>query len=364
MEIAIGLEDVGASLDINSGVDNVTIDAGCLSKDFNTVISTLADEVRRPDFPADQLERLRSQILSGLESDKQDSGGTGGPGALATIALAQALYPAHHPYWSPSIDDQTAAVKSITQDDISGFYHKYYRPDTLTIVVVGDISVRDAIKVVSADFGDWAKPAAPKPVVNIPVVALPAKSPKPQIIAIPGAMQSSILVGHVGVIKRSDPDFYPAAVMNYILGGSTFGSRLGDEIRDRRGLAYSVESDFDAGYGAGPVTVFFGANPGNVNVALATMRQVEDKFIKDGVTAREVKEAVDYLNGAYPLRLETNAGLARVILAEENYGLGLDYVNKRAQLYKNVTVAQVNALARRTLHPDKAALVISGAAPK
>lgn len=364
LEIARSLEGVGASIDIGANVDDVQFGGKSLTKDFDLMVSTLSDELRRPDFPSDQLEKLRGQMLGGIDQERQDAGGTGGPGAVGAIAFAQALYPPHHPYWQPTLDAQQASIKSMTRDDLVGFYGKYYRPDTMALVIVGDVTRDEAVREVQKCFGDWARPAAaPRPLV-IPDTPLPPAGTKPIYATMPDVSQTSILFGSVGQLKRSDPDFYAATVMNYILGGSVFGSRLGDLIRDQNGLAYTVYSGFDAGHGEGPFQIFIGTNPENAAKALYLMHQALDRFIQGGATQTEVDNAVAYLTGSFPLTLETNSGLASVILAEQDYGLGLDYVNRRASLYRSVTVAQVDALAKRLLHPNRSVLVFSGAPPR
>ena len=320
-------------------------------------------ELRHPSFPADQFTKLQGETLSALEQARQDTGGTGGAGTQANIAFADALYPKGHPFWSPTLDQSEAAVKSITVDDLKAFYGTYYRPDTSILVVVGDVKTQDALNAIKAAFGDWRKPAAPAPAFSIPDVPLPAQAPPAQVIALPGTSQTSILWGYPGQLKRSDKDFYAATIMNYILGGDTFGSRLGKNIRDRSGLAYSVYSFFDSTHGAGPFQVFLGTNPNNAQRALYELKQISNQMVQSGVTPDEVQQAKSFLTGSYPLRLETNAGVAGQLLVAEDYGLGLDYIQKRADLYNSVTVAQVNAAVKKYLHPDKAVLIIAGAAP-
>jgi zinc protease len=363
LDIARQLESAGASVSVGANTEDCRFGGQSLTKDFGLIVSTLSDELRRPDFPVDQLERLRGQTLSGLEEMKQDSGGTGGAGALADIAFTQAIFPKGHPFWSPSLDEQAASVKAISRDDLAAFHKEYYRPDTMTIVVVGDVTIADAVAAVTKSFGDWQKPTTPTPKATIPDVPLPATKQEPKIVTLPDTSQTSILFGHIGELKRTDPDYYAATVMNYILGGSVFGSRLGNVIRDQQGLAYSVYSSFDASHGEGPFQIFIGTNPANAYRAVGLAKQAIATFQAKGATPLEVKEAVDYLTGSFALTLETNGGVAGVILAEEDYNLGLDYVNRRTALYRKVTVAQVNALAKKLLHPDKATLVIAGAAP-
>ena len=363
LDLALALESVGAHTSFSGGTEEAGFGAGCLAKDFGLTLATLADEMRNPAFPASELERLRAQSLSGLERERQDTGGTGGAGAIASIAFTDAIYPKGHPYWSPTIDDQETALKALTRSDVAAFHSAYYRPDTAILVIVGDVKAADAIAAVNAAFGDWAKPAAAAPSLTIPDVLDPVASGKAQILVTPGAPQTSVLWGFPSGLKRTDPDFYAATIMNYILGGDPFGSRMGRTIRDQNGLAYTVYSGFQAQHGAGPFSAFLGANPNNANKALAFLRSITSDMQKNGVTADEVEQAKKYLTGSYPLRLETNSGVAGQLLVSEDYGLGLDYIQKRAALINAVTPAQVTAAAKKYLRPEKEVLVISGAAP-
>ena len=364
LQLALALESVGAGVGISAGTEEASISGTSLSQDFPLMLTTLADELRRPSFPADQLERLRAQTLSGIEEARQDTGGTGGAGSQAAIAFAQAIYPKGHPYWQPSLDQSAAAAKSITRADLETFYQTYYRPDTTVLVVVGDVNTQDVVRQMQAAFGDWAKPASPAPTLDIPDVLPPAVAPKPQIIVLPDAPQTSLLFGYNGGLKRDSPDFYAAQIMDYVVGGDTFGSRLGKIIRDQNGLAYSVYSSIDAQHGSGPFQVFVGANPKNATRALSLLRQTLSQVRQYGITPDEVRQAKLYLTGEYPLRLETNAGVAGQLAAAEDYNLGLDYIQKRADYYNAVTPAQVNAATQKYLRPDEGVLIIAGAAPQ
>ncbi len=363
LQLALTLEAVGAGVGIAANDESADFNGQCLTKDFGLTLATLADELQRPAFPADQLERLRGETLSGLEQARQDTGGTGGAGTQASIAFADALYPKGHPFWSPTIDQSEAAIKTLSVADLKGFYGTYYRPDTTTLVVVGDVNTQDALAAIKTAFGGWPKPATPAPAFQIADVPLPATAPPTQVIALPGTSQTSILWGYPGQLKRDAPDFYPAYLMNYILGGDTFGSRLGKTIRDQSGLAYTVYSFDDATHGAGPFEVFLGTNPNNAQRALYELKQITAQMRKTGVTPDEVRQAKAYLTGSYPLRLETNAGVAGQLLVAEDYGLGLDYIQKRAAIINAVSVDQVNAAVQKYLQPDKAVLVIAGAVP-
>ncbi len=364
LQLALTLESVGASAGIGAGDESASIGGASLSQDFGLTLNTLADELQRPSFPPDQLARLRAQLLSGIEDARQDTGGTGGAGTQAEIAFAQAIYPKGHPYWQPTLDQSAAAIKALTRDDLLKFYSTYYRPDATALVVVGDVNTPDVVQEVTAAFGGWNKPGTPAPALVIPAVSVPSKAPTPIVIPLADAPQTSILFGYSGGLTQTSPDYYAAQILNYTLGGDTFGSRLGKTIRDENGLAYSVSSGFEAQHGAGPFQVFVGANPKNATRAITLMRQILTQEEQYGVTPDEVSQAKLYITGSYPLRLETNAGVAGVLKLAEDYGLGLDFPQRRNALYNAVTVDQVNAAAKKYLHPGTGVLVIAGATPQ
>jgi zinc protease len=152
-------------------------------------------------------------------------------------------------------------------------------------------------------------------------------------------------------------------VLSTVLGGGALVSRLGSAIRDEQGLAYSVYSYFDASLFPGPFRAVLGTNPANAKKAVAALEAEIQRIRRDGVTPREVGEAVAYLTGRFPLRLETNAGVAEMLWAIEFFSLGADYIDRYADYYRAVTVPQVNAAARAHLHPDRATLVVAGPPP-
>jgi len=364
LQLALSLESVGAGVGIGASTEAAGISGASLSQDFGLTLSTLADELRNPSFPPDQLERLRAQILSGIEDARQDTGGTGGAGTQAEIAFTQAIYPKGHPFWSPTLDQSAAAIKSLTRDDLLSFYRTYYRPDTTVLVVVGDVSTADVERQVTNALGGWTKPTTPVPPLEIADVGTPTKAPAPIVIPLADAPQTSILFGYNGGLTQTSPNYYAAQILNYTLGGDTFGSRLGKSIRDENGLAYSVDSSFSASHGSGPFQVFIGANPKNAARAITLMRQIITQEQKYGVTPDEVRQAKLYITGSYPLRLETNAGVAGVLTLAEDYGLGLDFPQRRNAIYNAVTVDQVNAAAKKYLRPSAGVLVIAGATPQ
>lgn len=360
LDIARTLENVGASVEIGGGDEYATIGGRSLSRDFNTMVSVLADELRHPSFPADELEKARQQTLAGLEEARQDTG------TLGQIAFTNALYPVGHPYHTPTIDEQEAVTKSLTRQDLVNFHANHYAPNRLVLTIVGDVNTPQVIATLNKYFGDWAKKPG-LPAISIPDVsatagkASAANLVKPIIIPVPDKAQTDVIYGYPGHLKRSDRDFYPVVIMNTILGGGGgLSSRLAVNVRDKMGLVYGIYAGTAATLGDGPFTVSFGSNPQNVDKAVAETRRQIALARTQGFTADEVAKAISYITGSYAVTLSTNSAVAGQLLVAQIYGLGPDYIQKRNSYYKAVTPAQVNAAAKKYLDPSLGTLVISG----
>lgn len=354
LDIARVLEGAGMTVSVRGQQEYVSLGGRALARDFNTMLEVLADELRNPAFPADELEKARRQSLARLRQARQSTG------TLAQIEFMNALFPKGHPYHRPTLDEQEAVVKNLTRDDLVAFHGARYAPDRLVLTIVGDVTAADAVAAVKRYFGDWTKKGNLAPAA-IPDTPLAPDATKAIVVPVADKAQSDVIYGYPGQLRRGDPDFYRVMVMNTILGGgSGLTSRLARSVRDRLGLVYTVYSSFDAGLGEGPYTVSLGANPANVDKAVAEVERQIDYMRVHGVTPREVKQTIDFLTGSYAVTLSTNSAVAQQLLIAEIFGLGLDYIEKRNDLYRAVTVEQVNAAARQYLHPGKGALVIAG----
>ena len=354
LEFATALENVAATLGASANTLTTSLSARAQSKDFELVMDLLAEMLLEPTFPAEDLERMKGRVLTGFTQEKTN------PDRLAGRAFGQAIYPAGHPLRPESLEAVQKATGAITREEVERFYRQQYGPDRMILVIAGDVTADRVRAAVQARLGAWPRnPAAvPIPTPDVPLQDQPVEV----VIPVPDKSQTTIVWGHAGGLRRSDPDFYAAQIMNLVLGGAgALNSRLGNVIRDDLGLAYSVGSHFDSNLYPGPFEIGLATNPVNARKAIDAM-QAEVRRMRDkGVTQRERDEAVAYLTGRFPLRLETNAGLADILWGMEFYSLGADYIDRYADYYRAVTVAQVNAAARAHLHPDKATLVISGA---
>jgi len=350
IQIAEEMEGAAAEISAGTGWETVGIRGKALSGDTELLVRNLADLIRNPSFPADELEKMREQVQAGLEMDRHQ------PRENAYREFYRAVLPEGHPYRVASFDEEAAGLNSMTRDDLLAFHQARYTPQTLVLAVVGDVKV-DAVRgLVDRYFGDWQGPEF----TPLTFPDTPAKSEK-VVKSIPDKSQVDIYIGGPGRLKRTDPEFYAAQIMNLILGGGgALNSRLGNVVRDQHGLAYSVYSSFHASTGAGPWYAALGVNPKNTDKAVELVKQEIARMRDDGATKREVDDAVAFITGAHAISLETNAAIAGELMDTEYFKLGLDYPERVTGLYRAVTLEQVNAAAKKYLNADRLVVSIAG----
>jgi zinc protease len=356
LQFATLLEDVGASLSASADVVATMISGRAESRDFDRVMDLLAEMLQRPAFPAAELGRLKGEAQAQLAQARDD------PDSAAERAFGRVIHAAGHPLRPLTFDEAEQAIERLTRDDLLAFHRRQYGPDRLILVVAGGVPAERVREAIEARFGAWPRnpQAEPPPALDVPLQATAERV----LIPIPDKSQTAIVWGHAGGLRRGDPDFYATQVMNLVLGGGgALNSRLGTIIRDQLGLAYTIESFFDAGWYPGQFAIWLGTNPVNARKAIETMVGEVKRLRDRGITRRERDEAVAYLTGRFPLRLETNSGMADVLWAMEFYRLGADYLDRYGDYYRAVTVAQANDAAVKHLHPDRATLVIAGTEP-
>ena len=351
LQIATAIEDAGASLHVNGGSETASISANMLSADLPSILDVLSDVLRDPAFPDDQIEKVRTELIGDFRISEQNT---------ATVAARRAnelLYPVGHPYHqNPGGTDST--LRAISREDLAAFHARHYGPDRTILVLVGDVDPDRAHGLVEKSFGGWkrlehapefAVPSAPAPDAKLrKVVQMPGKSQTDVAYAVPG-------------IARTAPDYDPAMMMNYILGGGSLSSRLMVSLRDEQGLVYGVYSNLSPGIGAGPIQIRAGTNPANADRAAESILAQVKRMVEEGPTPQEIDDAKGYLTGVFPVRLEANSGVAGQLLSAELYGLGLDYIERYASIVRGVTQEQVTAAAKKYLRPASGyALVFAG----
>lgn len=346
-EISALIEDVGGTLALNSSGGSVKV----LTPDTDLGLELLLDSLQKPSFPADALERMRDQQLSAIADAETQ------PRARASRLFYATVY-GDHPNGRPGLGKKEV-VEKLTRDDVKAFHALAFAPNFTTVAVVGDFKTEEMVKKVLALTKDWKLSAAAKPVVKAP--------PKPtgveKIVGDPNAAQVHVFIGHLGV-TRDHPDYYKLLVMDNVLGvGPGFTDRLSSNLRDRLGLAYTVNASIanSAGKEPGAFTGFVGTFPDKfLDVKFGFLKEI--KRIRDeAATQQEVDDAKKYLLGSLPFKFTTSGTVAAELLVAEKYGLGFDYLERYRKEVAAVTPADVRAVAQKHLNPEALAIVAVGA---
>ncbi len=344
-QIADAVDFIGADLSAKATEDYMTANLRVLKKDVDAGFDLLSDILINPVFDAKDVERVRKNVLGGILAEKDQ------PQAVADRAFRSIIF-GEHPYRNPVIGREETVPK-ITRDEIVSFHQTYYAPNNLILSIVGDLTEKEAVALVKKYFGKWERKQ-----ILFPRVGPPASFQTKKMELIDKDLtQASVVLGHIG-IDRENPDYYAVTVMNYILGGGGFSSRMMADIRDNKGLVYSIYSMFDANRFPGEFAVNLQTRSKSTNEAIEGALAEIQKIRSAPVTDTELNEAKAYLVGSFPLRMETTARLASLLSAIEYYQLGLDYFEKYPSYINRVTKDDVLRVARKYLDPEHYALVV------
>ena len=333
-------------MDFDASRDVMLGNVQTLSANKDEVFDLVRLALTKPRFDEDAVERVRAQILAGLKFDEND------PETVASLAWDRLAFQ-NHPYGRP-IKGTMATSAALSRDDLKGYADRVFARDKLVISMVGDIGAETLGKTLDHVFGDLPLHSVLSPVAD----ANPPLGPTREIIEM-DVPQSVAQFGHRG-IARKDDDFIAAYVLNYIIGGGGFSSRLMEEVREKRGLAYSVHSNiFPYQHGA----VFVG-NVATKNEAVGQSLEVIEselrRLAEQGPTADELDSAKSYLTGAYALRFESSSSIANQLLWIQIEDLGIDYVNRRNELVEAVTLDDIRRVAKRLIEADRLITTIVG----
>ena len=316
------------------------------------VIALAARQLGAPSFAPDIWERNRQRLIASIKEANTQ------PATLANRAFAKAVY-GTHPY---GFDVNEASLAKITVEDMKTLYARAVLPCRAVVSIVGAVTRAQADTMVTELMSRLpaasAADCAPWPAV--PEIAPLAKAVDERITF--DSAQAHVLMGQPGY-KRDDPDFFALTVGNYILGGGDFVSRLTNEVREKRGLSYSVYSYFSPALHAGAFTIGLQTRPDQVNQALQVSRDVLGKFVTDGPTASELKAAKGFLIGGFALRIDTNAKLLDNVSNIAWNKLPLDYLDTWTKAVEKITLADIKAAFTRKLQPANMVTVVVGGAP-
>jgi zinc protease len=352
-QIAEVLDTRGVSLTVSVNRHAMSLVCTCLVEDYDVVVGLLAEIMQSAAFQQDQIEIRRGEIITMIRQDEDN------PATVAAEALMALLYGDHHPYGRPT-RGTLGAVQRIDRNALQAFHAARFRPEHLSLVVVGDVPCSTAVDVAGRALASWRGSDGQPPSVDLASVPLPSEGGRRvRVLPMMNKAQADIAYGFRS-ITRDDPAFFAYTLMNNILGQYSLGGRLGDSIRERQGMAYYVFSGFDASVIPGPLMVRAGVAAENVARAVASIDEELGRMAAEGPTDEELAESRQYLIGSMPRNLETNTGIASYLQLIEFFGLGLDYDLRVPDLLRAVTREDVHAAARRTLDPARAAVVVAG----
>ncbi len=311
-------------------------------------LELMGEVLARPRFDDDAVARNKANALVHIKREQQS------PSAVADKAFYRAVY-RDHPYASP-LSGTEASVTAIERADIVGFHQRFYVARNATVAIVGDLS-RDAAAAIAERLSAGMKAGAAPPALT-PVAAL--GTAQEHRVEFP-SIQSHVLIGQPG-LKRGDADYFPLLVGNHVLGGGGLVSILFDEVREKRGLSYSVNSHFSPMSELGPFTASLQTDNSQQDEAVAVLRDQLRKFVAEGPTPAALEAAKQNLIGGFPLRIDSNSKIVEYLSMIGFYDLPLDYLNTFAEHVAGVTVENVRSAFKRRLDPAKMVTVIVGRA--
>ncbi|MFD0669248.1 M16 family metallopeptidase [Ramlibacter sp. MAHUQ-53] len=347
--------DLGASFDAEAGGDRMSFFIRSLTDPdlLARAVALAARQIGEPSFPAAVWERDRARTVASLRESLTR------PATVAGRAFMPAVF-GSHPYGGETTEESLATV---SVDDMRAFHARHVQACQARITIVGAVSREQADRLAGALLARLPAPSEAGACQALPAVPEVAPLAAPVRRDIPfDSAQAHVFMGQPGY-KRSDPDAFPMLVGNYILGGGGFVSRLSTEVREKRGLSYSVYSSFSPGLHAGAFFVGLQTRPDQAQQAVQVARDVVARFVADGPTAAELQAAKDNLVGGFALRIDSNRKLLDNVSAMAWYDLPLDYLQTWTRRVEAVTVADVRAAFQRKLQPDRMVTVIVGGAP-
>ncbi len=352
IEIASEIEEKGATVGISNVGEMVNFSLSSTVEDFESVLKILKVILREPAFEEKEFYKYKKFALANVSHKMDDSK------YLANMKFSQMLYPKDHLYYIYSLKAQEEQILNIELDDLKNFYNNYYSPHTIIMSVSGNIDREKARILIENEFNDWPARNVPHPYIK------PANIQNKyteKMLHLKNKSEAEVIMGHYCGIARKSKDFHKATVMNFILGGSgALSSRIGKKLREELGLVYSISSSLTALSVPGSLTIRFGVDNHYLNTAIKTLKEELNSFIEFGIDEAELDAAKSYLTGSYPLKFSNNAGIAKILLTNEYYGLGDNYLNEYLEIIDSITVEDINETIKKYIHPELFSVVMAG----
>lgn len=352
LSLARATDELGATLSVSADRDSMTVQVGGLSRDLDRLLEILADVALRPRFAAGEAAKARSEMLASLEQAKDD------PATLAGWSLAATLYP-DHPYGTPA-DGLPETVARFDAASARAFHRKVFVPNNAILFAAGDVEIDGLFSRLGEHFGAWERGPVPEP-GPLPPDPTPGER-RIVIVDRPDLGQVRIMIGHEG-LARTDPRRVGASIMNIVIGGGGFSSRLMKKLRSEAGLTYGVGSGFALRRHPGPFYVSTFTRVSEVRRALdMTLAELERARSDNPPTETELRDAKALAVGRFSLGLETSSAVLSSLVDLDIYGLPEDSLDTYRSRVRALTTDDSARLARELLHPDRAAIVLVGPA--
>jgi zinc protease len=349
-ELAEKIDFLGAGLEGSADRDYSMLVAQARTQDKDVILGLMADVALHPAFSQNEVDREKSQTQAAIRQSLDD------PATVADEHLA-ALIHGTHPYARPVSGDEHS-VGGLTRQDLVDFHSTYWRPNNAVLAVAGDVKAEETFAAIEKAFGGWEKKDVPgRPAEKSPDL----QGNRVRLLDKPDLTQSQVRIGYVGV-PRSTPDYFALQLMNYVLGGGGFASRLTAEVRSKMGLTYDISTSFAYGVDPGSFVIDTFTKNSSVKQAIDATFDVLKRYKDQGPTADELAKAKSFYLGVFPFQFESPGDVARAWLVNEFYGLGDDYFDKYRDRIRAVTADDVKRVAQKYLRTEPVALVVAGRA--
>lgn len=345
------IESLGASLSFSAGALSTSFAGQCLLEDLPTLLALITEVLSQPTFPERQANRLRAQILTALDIQAQNT-------ADQADETFDKLFYAAHPYALPG-NGTPQSIRAITLDNLKNFHANYFSPLELVISVVGGVKPDDAIRMVDNTLGAWQKTASHQQ-PELPPFTPPAKSLRGHV-ALKAKSQTDLIVGTLAPATMGE-EFNIASLGNNILGVFGMMGRIGENVREKSGLAYYAQSVLSNGLGPVPWQVVAGVNPDNLGRAIDLILDELRRFTSEPVSEEELDNSRTQMIGRLPLSFETNSATAQALLNLERYKLDFDYYRDLPDILAKITPQQILEVARHYWQLDRLVITSSGRA--
>ena len=340
------IEDLSVRLKFKANLETFSGSIQTLTRSRAEAFKLLALALNKPRFDQDPFLRVRAQLSASLRRDQED------PDRIASRVWYRSVF-GNHPYGRP-IGGTLASISNINREDLVLFSNSFFSRKNLLIGVAGDIGPDELSMRLDEIFGGLPQ-GTDREMLAKPEIQMEGKT----IVVEKSLPQSVALFGHRG-FKRTDPEWYAAYIVNRILGGGGFSSRLMEEVREKRGLAYGVYSWLNPFESVGLIMGRVATSNSRVKNSLDIIREEWRKMSELAISEEELQESKNYINGSFPLRLDSSRRIAQMLLAVQVNRLGVEYLNRRASLINSVTIDQVRKAAKRLLDPGLFTVVVVG----